>query len=198
MNFVKKMRVWLGWCPNECPVMASTGMTPERYADAVPSGSSGLRNTDLSWWNRYRNRVMVMAVNLTVVTIALFLLLDDSSGDIRKGIVLGGIIGISTGLVTLWHSWKRYDRIDAGEFIAVHETTKQRMIRYGGILILSFAVIAWIVFQMFNGATHLILATGVGLCTVIWVVYFTVFVWERRRHKVVIADKWSMYAIDLE
>lgn len=70
------------------------------------------------------------------------------------------------------------------------------MIRYGGILILSVAVIVWMVLQMFNGATHLILAAEAGLCIVIWVVYFTVFVWERRRHKVVIAENRSMYAID--
>ncbi|KAF1073211.1 hypothetical protein [Methanogenium sp. MK-MG] len=50
----------------------------------------------------------------------------------------------------------------------------------------------------FNAATHLILATLVGLSIVIWVVYFTVFVWERRRHKVVIAERRSMYAIDVE
>lgn len=198
MNLVKKMRVWLGWCPHECPVMTSTGMTPERYADAVPSGRGESPGTDLSWWNRYRNRVMVMAVNLTVVAIALALLFDDSSGYIWKGILLGGIIGITTGLVTLWHSWTRYDRIDAGEFIEVHETTQQRMIRLAGIPILSVGVIVWMAFWAFNAATHLILATLVALCIVIWEVYFTIVVWERRCHKVVIANKRSMYAIDME
>ncbi|WAI00219.1 DUF1673 family protein [Methanogenium organophilum] len=198
MNFVKKMRVWLGWCPNECPVMVSSGITPERYMNTVPSGRGGLRNTNLSWWDRYRNRVMMMAVSLTTATIALSLLFDDASGNTWKGIVLGGIIGIVAGLVTLWHSWKRYERIDAGEFIAVHETKTQRMMRYGGILILSGAVIAWMVFQMFRGATHLILAAEAGLCVVIWVVYFTVCLWERRRHKVVIAENRSMYTIDKE
>jgi hypothetical protein len=198
MNFVKKMRVWLGWCPNECPVMASAGFTVDSFVDTVPSGRGGLRSTGLSWWNRYHNRVMVMAVNLTVATIALTLLLDDSSGNIWKGVVLGGIIGISAALVTLWHSWTRYDRIDAGEFIEVHETKKQRMIRYFGFLVLSVAGIAWVALWALNAATHLILATGVGLSIVIWVVYFTVCVWERLRHKVVIAEKRSIYAIDLE
>lgn len=72
------------------------------------------------------------------------------------------------------------------------------MIRYSGILIVSFAVIVWMVFHMSNGATHLILAGMVSVCIVIWFVYFTVYVWERRRHKVVVADKRSMYAIDME
>lgn len=195
MDYIRKR---LGWCLNECPVMERAGMKPERYMDAVPSGRGGLRSSDFSWWNRYRNQVMMMAVNLTIATIALFLLLDDALGGIRKGIVLGIVIGISAGCVTLWHSWKRYDRIEAGEFIEVRETTEQRMIRYGGIVIISFAVIAWMVFQMFNAATHMILGTVVGACIVIWVVYFTVYVWERRRHKMVIAKKRSMYAIDME
>lgn len=164
--------------------------------DAVPSGRGGLRSTNPGWWNQYRNRVMMMAINLTIATIALSLLFADAAGDSWKGIVLGGVIGISAGLVTLWHSWKRYERIDAGEFIAVHETKNQRMMRYGGILMLSGAVIAWMIIQMFRGAIHLILATEVGLCIVIWVVYLTVCAWERRRHKVVIAENRSMYAID--
>jgi hypothetical protein len=121
------LKKYLGWCPNEGPVMERAGTTleTERYMDTVPSGRDGLRSTDLSWWNRYRNQVMVMAVNLTVATIALFLLFDDASTISERGIILGIVIGISTGFVTLWHSWKRYERIEAGEFIEVHETTKK-------------------------------------------------------------------------
>ncbi|WFN34277.1 DUF1673 domain-containing protein [Methanogenium sp. S4BF] len=111
------IRSWLekraGWCPNECQGVASAGITPERYADTVPSARGGLRSTALSWWNQYRNRVLVMAVSLTAATIALSLLFGDASGNTWKGIVLGSIIGISAGIVTLWHSWNRYDRIDA-------------------------------------------------------------------------------------
>ncbi len=98
-------------------------MRMDSFMDTVPSGRGELRGIDLSWWNRYRNQVMGMAVILTLVATVFSLLSADSSGDIQKGVTLGIIVGISVSLVTLWHSWKRYDRIDAGgEFIEVRET----------------------------------------------------------------------------
>lgn len=140
-----------------------------------------------------------MAVNLTVATIALSILLDDTSGNAWKGIVLGGIMGISGGLVALWNSWKWYERIDAGEFREVHMTTKQQMIRYGGILIFSIVVISLTALRVMNARQYIgFIAVLMSLSLLLWMMYFTVFVWERRRHKVVAADKRSMYAIDME
>jgi uncharacterized protein DUF1673 len=189
-----KLKKYMGWCPNDCPVVGA-GMRMDSFMDTVPSGCGELRGIDLSWWNRYRNQVMGMAVILTLVATVFSLLSADSSGDIQKGVTLGIIVGISVSLVTLWHSWKRYDRIDAGEFIEVRETKKQCMLRRVAMVIISIVYIGW---MAFNAGTHLILATLVGLNILMWVIYFTVFVWEVRHHKAVIAKKMSMYTIDME
>ncbi len=54
------------------------------------------------------------------------------------------------------------------------------------MVIISIVYIGW---MAFNAGTHLILATLVGLNILMWVIYFTVFVWEVRHHKAVIAKK---------
>ncbi len=145
----------------------------------------------------YPHQVLVMAVTMTLTVTALFLLFDTTPDVHRKASTIGISVGIAAILVTLWHSWKRYDRIDAGGLSRTHETKRQRTLRYIGILGFSIAVIGSMAWWALNSDFGLILAEFVGAGMVVWASYLTVVVWERRHHKVVMSEKKSMYTVDV-
>ena len=193
---MEKMKFRLGWCPCAQAMNTYRAVTMESTAENVPSGRGALPDTGRCWQNRYRNQVLMMAVALTFSAAALFLLFDTNPDIHRKALVIGISVGIATILVTLWHSWKRYDGIDAGEFRRIYETNRQRTLRYIGILVVSIAVIGSMAWWAMNGNFGFILAGFVGACMVVWASYLTVVVWERLRHKIVMSEKKSMYTVD--
>jgi len=197
MNLTETIRKYLGWCPNQRVLKATMAGQPDWQTGDAPGDRGALPHSDPGWYNRYHNQLLIMAVNMTLATTALFFLFGNSEELIWKGIFIGISIGISASLVTLWHSWKRYDRIEAGEFITLNETKKQRNLRYIGILILSLVVIGSISFWAINDKVFFIFGLLLGVCMVTWVSYLTVLVWERRHHKVVISKKQSMYSVDM-
>jgi len=197
MNLTETIRKYLGWCPNQRALKATMAGQPDWQTGDAPGDRGALPHSDPGWYNQYHNQLLIMAVNMTLATTAVFFLFDNPADLTWKGIIIGISIGISASLVTLWDSWKRYDRIEAGEFITVNETKKQRNLRYIGILILSLVVIGLIAFWVINDKVFFILAVMLGVCGVTWVSYLTVVVWERRHHKVVISEKKSMYTVDV-
>ena len=187
----------MGWCPYAQAKKVHQTMTMESTAESVPPGRGELPDTVRRWRNHYRHQVLIMAVTMTFSAAVPFLLFDTTPDMRRNALVIGISVGIAASIVTLWHSWKRYDRIDAGEFSRTHETNRQRTLRYIGILVFSIAVISSMVWWAINGDFDFILAELVGANMVVWASYLTVVVWERRRHKTVISEEKTMYTVDM-
>ena len=124
MDYIRKR---LGWCLNECPVMERAGMKPERYMDAVPSGRGGLRSSDFSWWNRYRNQLLVIALLASVVSLAFLSLVGGPSAFVWVSIA----IGVAIAMIAFAASFSKwYAEIAAGKWRREAVSKIKRLFRW--------------------------------------------------------------------
>lgn len=196
IHLTETIRKYLGWCPNEETLKTNAAMKSEWLTPSTgrPDGKS---DSEFGWYNRYHNQLLAMAVNLTLATIALFFLLDDSRNFAWIGIPIGITVGILTVIITLWHSWKRYDRIQKGEFLRQNEDGKQRPLRSVGIISVTIVLVAIISLGLIIKRPFIILAVFAGVGMTMWMLYVSVRIWEKRRRQIMIWEKNSLYSVDI-
>lgn len=194
MSLMETIRAYLGWCPMtgsirpDLPVRAGT--------TAAPGRQDGLPRTGPGWWNRYHNQALVTAIAFLAAATAAFLLIEDAPGypTVWTGFGIG--VGALIGFLLVYR--RQYARVAAGEFIKANMTGRQRTIRRLSVPAAAVILVAFMAFFVLSGMPGWIVRFTLALSLIAWVLYGVTILWERQNHKILIAEKGSMYALDAE
>ncbi|MCX9084814.1 MAG: DUF1673 family protein, partial [Candidatus Methanoperedens sp.] len=74
MNALKKMRLWLGWCPNASTIEARKSIQFDDIMVNAPGSGGELTHTSAGWWNKQRNRILIVGIIGTYLAIYWFVL----------------------------------------------------------------------------------------------------------------------------
>ncbi len=195
MNAFQKLRLWLGWCPNASVVNVRKIVQFDDLTVNASDGGGELAHTTASWWNKYRNRILLNSIILTLVAITSF----DLGGKYNMNLFLAGLIlGALLGLAIAIAEWRRLNKAAAGEFRKLQITRRKKVINY----LIIFGILAGSIFV----TAFLLVKTGIGirgyyafiagLLLFVWTQYLEVVYWERKNRKILIVEKTSFYAVD--
>ena len=193
-NNIKRM---MGWCPNASAIKYKENMhfdTPQMNAPDIGGVSIHTVN---GWLNKYRNRILLISVILTLFSIVYFI----TAGMYNLDMFLTGVIaGLLFSFATWFSEWRRLNKAAAGKFISQKLTLKRKAVQLlvliSLIALVSFSIgfLAW----KSNTGIQGVFAFLSGLALSIWTQYFEVIYWERKNRKSLIVEKTSFYAVDVE
>lgn len=195
MNSFKKIRLWLGWCPNASTIEARKSVQFDDIMVNAPGSGGELTHTTARWWNKYRNRILFSSFITTLLAITFFSL----SGKDNMNLFFAGLIaGVLSSIVFWVFEWRRLNKAASGEFKGLQITRRKKVINYliiGGFI----AVIAFVIgFLLVNTEIGIsgYYAFLSGLFLFVWTQYLEVVYWERKNRKTLIVEKTSFYAVD--
>jgi len=105
-------------------------------------------------------------------------------------------VGALIGFLLVYQ--RQYARVAAGEFIKANMTGRQRTIRRLSVPAAAVILVAFMAFFVLSGMPGWIVRFTLALSLIAWVLYGVTILWERQNHKILIAEKGSMYALDVE
>lgn len=195
MSLVETIRAYLGWCPMKGLMRVDRAVQLE--VAAAPGGRDGVPRTEPGWWNRYHNQLLVTAAAFSAVAAAAaaFILVEDTLG--YPAVWTGLAIGVGGALGFLLGYRKQYARIAAGEFIRANMSRRLRIARdlsWPVALILLAVCMAYFVR---SGMFGQILGFMLALSVIGWISYAVTILWERRHRTTLIAERGSMYTLDM-
>jgi hypothetical protein len=194
---LKNVRKLMGWCPNVGAMEARKAVQFDDLMVSVSGSAGESTRTTLGWWNKYRNRILLNSLILTLLAIGFFI----SEGKNRLDLFMIGIIsGLVFSLFTGVTEWRRLNKAAAGGFGRLQVTRKQMLVNYliiiGLIFIGSFIICYFAVKT--GSSIKEIYAFLSGFILIVWTQYFEVVYWERKNKKTLIVEKASFYTVDTE
>ncbi len=117
------------------------------------------------------------------------------------GIFLSGIIvGLLLGFVAGAGEWHRLNKVAAGKFMSQKRTWKRKVVQFLVVVSLIALVIFSVGFLAVKSSTNIqgVYVFMSGFLLSAWIQYFEVMYWERKNGKMLILDKTSFYAVDVE
>jgi hypothetical protein len=200
MNAFRKLRLWLGWCPNASTIEARKSVQFDDPMVNVPGSGGELTHATAGWWNKWRNRVLFNSFILTVLAITWLNKWFNSGGKDNMNLFLSGLItGVFFSIGTGITEWLRLNKAAAGEY-RLQFTRRKKVINYLIIVGLIAASIFVSVFLMMKTGIRIsgYYAFFSGLSLFAWTQYLEVVYWERKNRKTLIVEKTSFYAIDVK
>jgi hypothetical protein len=198
MNVViKSIRKLMGWCPNAGVMEARKAVKFDELMVSVSGSAGEPTRTTPGWWNKYRNRILLNSLILTLLAIGFFI----SEGKNRLDLFMIGIIsGLVFSLFTIVTEWRRLNKAAAGGFGRLQVTRKQMLVNY--LIIIGLIFIGSFIISYFavktGSSIREIYAFLSGFILIVWTQYFEVVYWERKNKKTLIVEKASFYAVDAE
>lgn len=193
VEFVDRVKKLMGWCPNANTLGARKSVQFDGIMVNAPDSGGELTCTTAGWWNKYRNRILLNSVIISVITGYFLWGIYDSESFIR-GILFWLIITP----VTVILEWYRLNKVATGEFKKVHVTGRNMFVNYlpiFGFIIAGILVIG--ILATNNGSKFRnVSAIILGFIVVSWVQYLEIIYWERKNQKILIMEKTSFYAVD--
>lgn len=191
---IKKM---MGWCPNVGAMEARKAMQFDDIVVNASDSDNELPQLTSGWLTKYRNRILLYSLILTLVAIWLFI----SEGINRLDVFMTGIISaLVLSLITGVTEWRRLNKAAAGGFRRLQVTRKQLLVNY--LVIIGLIVIVIFITSYFAVKTGSnirdISAFLSGFILLVWTQFFEVVYWERKNKKTLILEKSSFYAVDAE
>jgi len=195
LSFAQTIRKMMGWCPNLGAMEARKAMQFDDIVVNASDGDNELPQLTSGWLTKYRNRILLYSLILTLVAIWLFI----SEGINRLDVFMTGIIsGLVLSLVTGVTEWRKLNKAAAGGFRRLQITRKQMLVNY--LVILGLIVIVIFISSYFTVKTghniRDISAFSSGFVLIVWTQFFEVVYWERKNKKTLIVEKASFYAVD--
>ncbi len=189
---VKRM---MGWCPNVSAMEARKAMQFDDIVVNASDSDNELPQLTSGWLTKYRNRILLYSLILTLLAIWLFI----SEGINRLDVFMTGIIsGLVLSLFTGVTEWRKLNKAAAGGFRRLQVTRKQMLVNY--LIIIGLIVIVIFISSYFTVKTGRnirdISAFGSGFILIVWTQFFEVVYWERKNKKTLIVEKSSFYAVD--
>jgi predicted nucleic acid-binding Zn ribbon protein len=194
-NMVDKVKRMMGWCPNLGAMEARKAMQFDDIVVNASDSDNELPQLTSGWLTKYRNRILLYSLILTLVAIWLFI----SEGINRLDVFMTGIIsGLVLSLVTGVTEWRKLNKVAAGGFRRLQVTRKQMLVNY--LIIIGLIVIVIFISSYFTVKTghniRDISAFSSGFILIVWTQFFEVVYWEWKNKKTLIVEKASFYAVD--
>jgi len=185
----------MGWCPNVSAMEARKAMQFDDIVVNASDSDNELPQLTSGWLTKYRNRILLYSLILTLLAIWLFI----SEGINRLDVFMTGIIsGLVLSLFTGVTEWRKLNKAAAGGFRRLQVTRKQMLVNY--LIIIGLIVIVIFISSYFTVKTGRnirdISAFGSGFILIVWTQFFEVVYWERKNKKTLIVEKSSFYAVD--
>ncbi len=195
LNFAQTIRKLMGWCPNLGAMEARKAMQFDDIVVNASDSDNELPQLTSRWLNKYRNRIILYSLILTLVAIWLFI----SEGINRLDVFMTGIISaLMFSLVTGVTEWRKLNKAAAGGFRRLQVTKKQMLVNY--LIIIGLIVIVIFISSYFAVKTGRnirdIYAFTSGFILIVWTQFFEVVYWEWKNKKTLIIEKASFYAVD--
>lgn len=187
----------MGWCPNVGAMEARKAVQFDDLMVSVSGSAGESTRTTPGRWNKYRNRILLNSLILTLLAIGFFISDGKNRLDVfMMGIISGLVFSLFTGVI----EWRRLNKAAARGFRRLQVTRKQILVNYLIIIGLIFIVIFIIsYFAVKTGSTiREIYAFASGFILIVWTQYFEVVYWERKKKKTLVVEKASFYAVDAE
>lgn len=194
-NMVDKVKRMMGWCPNVGAMEARNAMQFDDIVVNASDSDNELPQLTSGWLTKYRNRILLYSLILTLLAIWLFI----SEGINRLDVFMTGIIsGLVLSLVTGVTEWRKLNKAAAGGFRRLQVTRKQMLVNY--LIIIGLIVIVIFISSYFTVKTghniRDISAFSSGFILIVWTQFFEVVYWEWKNKKTLIVEKASFYAVD--
>ena len=194
-NMVDKVKRMMGWCPNVGAMEARKAMQFDDIVVNASDSDNELPQLTSGWLTKYRNRILLYSLILTLLAIWLFI----SEGINRLDVFMTGIIsGLVLSLVTGVTEWRKLNKAAAGGFRRLQVTRKQMLVNY--LIIIGLIVIVIFISSYFTVKTghniRDISAFSSGFILIVWTQFFEVVYWEWKNKKTLIVEKASFYAVD--
>jgi len=196
-NMVDKVKRMMRWCPNLGAMEARKAMQFDDIVVNASDSDNELPQLTSGWLTKYRNRILLYSLILTLVAIWLFI----SEGINRLDVFMTGIIsGLVLSLVTGVTEWRKLNKAAAGGFRRLQVTRKQTLVNY--LVIIGLIVIVIFISSYFTVKTGRnirdISAFISGFILIVWTQFFEVVYWEWKNKKTLIVEKASFYVVDAE
>jgi hypothetical protein len=187
----------MGWCPDVGAMETKKAMQFDDIVVTASDSDNELPQLTSGWLTKYRNRILLLSLILTMVAIRIFI----SEGISRLDVFMTGIISaLVFSLFTGVTEWRRLNKAAAGEFRRLQVTRKQMLINYLVIIGLIVTVIFITSYFAVKTGSNIrdISAFLSGFILIVWTQFFEVVYWERKNKKTLIVEKSSFYAVDAE
>ena len=189
---IKRM---MGWCPNVGALEARKAMQFDDIVVTASDSDNELPRLTSGWLTKYRNRILLYSLILTLLAFGLFI----SEGINRLDVFMTGIISaLVLSLFTGVTEWRRLNKAAAGGFRRLQVTRKQMLVNY--LVIIGLIVIVIFITSYFAVKTDSnirdISAFLSGFILIVWTQFFEVVYWEQKNKKILILEKSSFYAVD--
>lgn len=197
INLMETVRKMMGWCPNASTIEARKSVLFDDLAVNAPDSGGELIYTTAGWLNKYRNRVLMSSLILTLLAFGLFRTAGMYDSDIfLSGVITGLLLSLVAGAV----EWHRLNKVAAGKFMSQERTRKRKVVQFLVLFILIALVTFSVGFLAVKISTNIL---GVyvfmsGYLLSVWIWYFEVLYWERKNRKRLIIDNTSFYAVEIK
>ncbi len=186
-TFSENLRKMMGWCPNTSMITNNKIVQFDEQTVTVPDGGRYPAGAASGWWSRYRNRRLLLSIAATFFAITLFF----QGGIYKIDIFLAGFfIGTICGILELQFGLKALDKLALSGRINYSKKTK---------LVIAITLILSPVLFWYSGHTfgrEETLAFTSGFLFIVWIKFFEIIYWEKKKGKTLISDKMGFYAMD--
>lgn len=175
---IKNIRKVMGWCPNASTIRARKIAQFDDMMVNAPDSGGELTSTTVGWWNKQRNRILIVGIMVTSLAINWFV----SYGINNMNIFL---VGLFTGITLYILTWAReLQSLDgmAGSEASIKTSTKH-MIAVYILMILSIVTVGYFASAYGLGVT---LAFISGFAFTYWGGYLQIVYWEKKNRKTIV------------
>ena len=179
MNITDTVKKLMGWCPNVSTIEARKSVQFDDIMVNVPDSGGELTYTTIRWWNKQRNRILIVGIICTYIAIDMFVLYGINNMNI---FLVGLFTGITLDVLTWAQGVQSLDRI-AGSDTPIKTSTKQMIAVY--ILIILGIVTVGYLASVYGLRT--IFAFISGFVFTYWGGYLQIVYWEKKNKKTIVA-----------
>ena len=176
--FIENIRKVMGWCPNASPIEARKSVLFDDIAVNAPDSGGELTHITAGWWNKQRNRILIVAIMVTSLAINWFV----SYGINNMNIFLVGLFtGVTLHILTWAQGLQSLDRMAGSE--APIKTSTKHMIAVYILIILSTVTVGYFASVYGFGTTlafisGFVFTSGGG--------YLQIVYWEKKNRKTIV------------
>jgi hypothetical protein len=179
-TFSENIRKLMGWCPNASTIGARKSVQFDDLMVNAPDSGGELTYTTAGWWNKYRNRILIVGIIGTYLAIYWFVLYGINNMNI---FLVGLFTGIAFGILTWDQGLQSLDRV-AGSETPIKTSTKH-MIAVYILIIIGILTVGYLAF-VFGLGTTIAFISGISFTSMGG--YLQIVYWEKKNRKTIVAN----------